>query len=79
MAGDGADAKLAGGCKDDLKSLSMPDLFAKLESTKDGLTGAEAAKRRFHVRGYMDRGTTSRSRHRVFHVFHDTASSRAAI
>ncbi len=30
---------------DDLKTVSMPDLFAKLGSTKDGLTAAEAAKR----------------------------------
>src|ERR1700677_2871487 len=28
-----------------MQNISMPDLFAKLGSTKDGLTGAEAAKR----------------------------------
>jgi hypothetical protein len=33
------------GEKDDLKSISMADVFAKLGSTKDGLTAAEAAKR----------------------------------
>jgi len=33
------------GGKDDLKSIPMADLFAKLGSTKDGLTSAEAAKR----------------------------------
>ena len=38
-----ANAKAAS--KDDLKSLPMPDLFAKLTSTKNGLDGAEAAKR----------------------------------
>jgi H+-transporting ATPase len=41
----GPDAKPAAGGGDDLKSLAMPDLFTKLGSTKDGLTGAEAAKR----------------------------------
>jgi H+-transporting ATPase len=30
---------------DELKTLAMPDLFTKLGSSKDGLTGAEAAKR----------------------------------
>jgi H+-transporting ATPase len=44
-AGGTLDAKRAASGDDDLKSLSMPDLFAKLGSTKDGLTGAEAAKR----------------------------------
>ena len=39
------DAKPATGGADDLEALPMPDLFAKLESTKGGLTGAEAAKR----------------------------------
>ncbi|MGB8267487.1 MAG: plasma-membrane proton-efflux P-type ATPase [Candidatus Velthaea sp.] len=41
----GPDANPAAAGKDDLKSLSMPDLFAKLGATKDGLTAAEAAKR----------------------------------
>jgi H+-transporting ATPase len=40
-----AGAKPAADGEDDLKSLAMPDLFAKLGSTKDGLSGAEAAKR----------------------------------
>jgi H+-transporting ATPase len=31
--------------KDDLKSVAMPELFKKLDVTKDGLTAAEAAKR----------------------------------
>jgi len=31
--------------KDDLKTLPMPEVLTKLNSTKDGLTGAEAAKR----------------------------------
>ncbi|MGC2613201.1 MAG: cation-transporting P-type ATPase, partial [Terracidiphilus sp.] len=31
--------------KDDLKSLPMPELQKKLESSPDGLTQAEAAKR----------------------------------
>jgi len=39
------DSKPAAAGEDDLKSLSMPDLFTKLGSTKYGLTGAEAAKR----------------------------------
>jgi H+-transporting ATPase len=38
-----AHAKVAS--KDDLKSLPLPDLFAKLASTKNGLDAAEAAKR----------------------------------
>jgi H+-transporting ATPase len=40
------DAKpAAAGGKDDLKSVAMPELFKKLDATKDGLTAAEAAKR----------------------------------
>jgi H+-transporting ATPase len=47
-----ADASPAGdtkpsapGDKDDLKSIAMPELFAKLNATKDGLSAEEAAKR----------------------------------
>ena len=40
---DGSDASKAP--TDDLKSLSMPDLFAKLGVTDAGLTGAQAGKR----------------------------------
>jgi H+-transporting ATPase len=35
----------AAGGKDDLKSIPMPELYSKLDATKDGLTAAEAAKR----------------------------------
>ncbi len=38
-------AEPAPATKDDLKSISMPDLFSKLGSTKDGLSAAEAEKR----------------------------------
>jgi H+-transporting ATPase len=41
----GVGGKSAHGDENDLKSLSMPDLFAKLGSTKDGLTAVQAAKR----------------------------------
>jgi H+-transporting ATPase len=41
----GPDGKSAPGGKDDLKSISMADLFSKLGSTKDGLSADEAAKR----------------------------------
>ncbi len=40
-----APERATGSGEDYLKSLSMPDLFAKLGATKDGLTAAEAAKR----------------------------------
>jgi hypothetical protein len=42
-SGPGGKSKPGG--KDDLKSIPMADVFAKLGSTKDGLTSAEAAKR----------------------------------
>jgi H+-transporting ATPase len=35
----------AAGGKDDLESVAMPELYKKLDATKDGLTAAEAAKR----------------------------------
>jgi H+-transporting ATPase len=41
----GPDGKSAPAGKDDLKSIPMADVFSKLNSTKDGLTAAEAAKR----------------------------------
>jgi H+-transporting ATPase len=44
--GPGATSSTDG--KDDLKTLPMPDVLTKLGSTKDGLTGAEAAKRLTH-------------------------------
>ena len=41
----GVDSKSESDGNDDLKTLSMPDVLKKLGSTKDGLTGIEAAKR----------------------------------
>jgi H+-transporting ATPase len=40
-----ADAASSDGGKDDLKKIPMSEVFTKLGSTKDGLTGDEAAKR----------------------------------